>query len=146
MRLKGARIGCRKKRGGKEVQGRQAIRARSALPRCAGQNSLRRTKRERDRSAARQKSLELVAARRDGERKCRGGKLFGHAVPCPACGAKLREERAKVCGFCYASKVARIGCRKKRGERKCRGGKLFGHAVPCPACGAKLREDRAKRV
>ena len=27
----------------------------------------------------RRKSLELVAARRDGERKCRGGKLFGHA-------------------------------------------------------------------
>ena len=63
----------------------------------------------------------MVAARREGERKCRGGKLFGLAEPCPACGAKLLKARAKVCGFCYASEVARIGCPRK-------GGKLFGHA------------------
>ena len=80
----------------------------------------------------------MVAAGRDGERKCRGGKLFGHAVPCPACGAKLREERQR--------ERDKSAARQKSPELvvPVRGASYSGHAVPCPACGAKLREDRAK--
>ena len=72
----------------------------------------------------------MVAARRERERKCRGGKLFGHAVPCPACGAKLREERAKVCGFCYASKVARIGCPQEEKGKGTAGSGCLPQAFP----------------
>ena len=60
------------------MQGRQAIRARRALPRCAGQNSVKSAPKSAG-FVMRRKSPELVAARREGGRKCRGGKLFGHA-------------------------------------------------------------------
>ena len=89
-----ARIGCPRK--GASYSGTQCL----APPLCGAK--LLKARQVDRKEPRRQSSPELVAAGREGERKCRGGKLFGLAEPCPACGAKLREERAKVCGFCYA--------------------------------------------
>ena len=68
---------------GKGSAGAASYSGTQSLAPLAGQNSVKIAPKSAG-FVMRQKSLELVAARREGERKCRGGKLFGHAVPCPA--------------------------------------------------------------
>ena len=63
---------------GKGSVGAASYSGMQCLAPLAGQNFLRRAPKSAF-FVMRRKSLELVAARRDGERKCRGGKLFGHA-------------------------------------------------------------------